>query len=125
MNSSELLAGLDAGTLDAANFDHRSHIAVAWEALGQDDYFIASARIADGIKRLAASAGAHDKFNATITQAYLSIIAGRRARASGNSVLDFIGQNPDLLDGTFLKRTFSIERMTSPLARRVALLPDA
>ncbi|WP_294228387.1 hypothetical protein [uncultured Shimia sp.] len=120
----EALLAMDAGNLAPQDFDHQTHIAVAFEALREDDFFTASKRIADGLKRLTLAAGVPEKFHATITQAYMSAIAEAMHLGDAQDAETFLVQNPDLLAGVFLKERFSAACLSSDLARKVALLPD-
>ena len=115
---------LVAGTLAPEDFKHRDHIGVAYEALARNDFFEAAAQVAAGIRSLAARAGQAEKFNATITWAFLSLIAERMGTSARGDAADFIARNPDLVDGALLARLYSRPRLSSDLARSVALLPD-
>mgnify|MGYP001818094783 CR=1 FL=1 len=118
------LAALLDGTLDAEKFSHRDHVIVAYEALEGADFFTALGLVVGGIARLAASGGAAQKFNATITFAFVSLIAERMATTDHADAEDFMRCNPDLLTGTPLRRHYSSTRLASDLSRQVALLPD-
>ncbi|MFY0660227.1 MAG: hypothetical protein JXR15_07020 [Shimia sp.] len=120
----QTLLAIDSGTLNPADFDHQTHVAVAFEALREDDFFTASKRIADGLKRLTISAGVPEKFHATITQAYMCAIAEAMHVSPVETAEEFLAQNADLLAGGFLKIRYSQACLTSELARRVPLLPD-
>ena len=111
------------GTLDAGGFSHSDHVGVAYEALNRMDFFTAVATVANGISAAAQRAGAMDKFNATITMAYMSEIAERMVATNYEDGDHFIAANPDLLTDAVVSR-FSKGRATSALARRIALLPD-
>lgn len=115
---------LIAGTLTPSEFGHADHIGVAFEALSRWEFFEAAQRIATGIRSLAEAAGAPEKFNATITFAFLSLIAERMACVPAASAEAFIGANPDLLRSAFLDQLYSQQRLTSALARQTVLLPD-
>lgn len=119
-----VLAALDAGTLAPKDFDHRAHIAVTFEALREDDFFTASKRIADGLKRLTIAADVPERFHATITQSYMSAIAEAMHATPAEDAEVFLTQNEDLSKGTFLKERYSEACLSSDLARKVALLPD-
>ena len=119
-----VLAAMEEGTLASQDFDYRAHIAVAFEALREDDFFSASKRIADGLKRLTVAAGVPEKFHATITQAYMSAIAEAMHATPTEDAETFLTQNADLMTGTFLKERYSAACLSSDLARKVALLPD-
>ncbi|MFC2969888.1 hypothetical protein [Acidimangrovimonas pyrenivorans] len=115
------LEAFDAAEIDPAAFSHRDHLAVAFEALRQDEFFAASARIARGLRGLAAKAGAPEKYSATITLAFISLVAERMQE--GQDFDAFLAANPELLNGA-LKRLYSSQRLADPRGRSVALLPD-
>lgn len=111
-------------TLDAGAFRHVDHIGVAYEALERHVFFDALHIVAKGITKAAARAGATDKFNATITAAFMSIIAERMEKGAYDGAQDFIDRNPDLVSCAPLKGLYSRDRLVSDQARRVALMPD-
>ena len=110
-------------TLDASSFRHINHIGVAFEALKREGFFDAMATIAKDITNAAKRAGAADKFNATITMAYMSEIAERMEAHDYLDADSFIEANPDLTSGAILAR-YSDRRAVSAQARRIGLLPD-
>ncbi|MBL8549409.1 MAG: hypothetical protein JNJ73_05445 [Hyphomonadaceae bacterium] len=112
------LAAFEAGALDPATFDHRAHVEVAIALLRETDFLDAAARYQRGIEKIAAKAGAPHKANVTITLAFLSLIAERLDGAG-----DVLAAHPELLEKTLLTRWYAHERLCSPLARRVLLLP--
>ena len=117
-----MLAALDAGTLPADGFSHRDHVGVTVAALQQGDFYDALARIARGLQRLARAAGVAEKFNATITFAFVSLIAQRMENGFSGTE-DFLRDNPDLLSGNPLAGLYPSGQADTPLARRVPLLP--
>lgn len=119
----ELLSRLESGRLDPGDFGHRDHVGVAVVALRRYPFFEAVMIIARGIEAAALRTGAPDKFNATITLASMSLIAERLESWGDGPVDDFVGQNAKHLAPSALMGLYGKERMTSPLARRVALLP--
>ena len=121
---SSMLRDLTSGTLAPEGFSHADHVGVAYEALSRSDFFDAAAQIATGLRTLAHRAGVPGKFNATITWAFLSLIAERMARTGHRDAADFLRRNPDLTDRGALRLPYSAERLASDLARSVALLPD-
>lgn len=123
MTPAEILAALEAGRLDAAQFTHRDHVLTAWEVLRHEEFFAAAHRYAAAIRRLAEAAGASQKYSATITFAFLSLIAERMA-ASADDAEAFLADNPDLLAPGVLAPFYSADRLASALGRRVALMPD-
>lgn len=117
------LAELCDDTLDASTFTHADHIGVAYEALAQHDFLTALTTVSRGIERAALRAGATDKFNTTITLAYMSEIAELMAQDLRADADSFMKAHPHLVQGSPLKR-YSAGRATSELARKTALLPD-
>ncbi len=120
----QALRDLTCGTLDPADFSHRHHIGVAYEALQQGDFFDAARQVAAGIRALTERAGVPDKFNTTVTWAFLSLIAERMRTTAHADAADFIRRNPDLGSGAALDPWYSKPRLSSALARSIALLPD-
>ncbi len=120
----DLLRQMVEGTLDARDFGHGDHVGVTFEALRRHPFFEALHIVADGIDAAARRAGAKDKFNATITLAFVCLIAERMDTAPRLSAQAFIDANPDLTAGAPLRALYSPERLGSARARRVALLPD-
>jgi len=112
------------GSLDPAAFGHRDHIGVAYEMLTHYDFFEALHRYATGIRALAERAGAPDKFHATITLAFISLIAERMSATGFSDAEAFVAANPDLCAPGVLAGWYSQGRLTSAVARRVALLPE-
>ena len=114
----DLLRAFESGALDPARFDHRAHVETAVALLARTDFLDAAIRYQRGIEKIAAKAGAEGKANVTITVAFLSAIAERMEGAG-----DVLAAHPELLDAKLLMRWYGRERLTSPLARRVFLLP--
>ena len=123
-DADSLLASLIDGTLDPKTFGHRAHIGVAYAALARHDFFDATSIVARGLRQMAERAGAPDKFNATITWSFMSVIA-ERMRAQPDAGFDaFLNDNSDLTGPAILEPWYSRQRLNSDLARSVALLPD-
>lgn len=117
------LDALMAGTLSASEFNHKAHVGVTFEALQRFEFFEAMQVIVTGLRNLAARAGVPDKFNATITMAYLSVIAERMASDPCPDADAFVARNEDLLGLACLASRYPSSRLSSDLARRIALLP--
>ena len=120
----ELARAFEVCNIDAGNFSHADHVGVAYEMLRRYDFLDALVRYSSSIKTIAANAGAAQKFNTTITLAFLSLIAERIETTAHDSYDDFLEKNPDLFDGDVLTKWYSPERMQSDLARAVFLMPD-
>lgn len=119
-----MLAALDAGTLQPGDFSHRDHVGVTVAALRQGDFYDALARIARGLQRLTRNAGVPGKFNATVTFAFVSLIAQRLDKDCG-STESFLQSNSDLLTGNPLDGIYPDGQADTALARRLPVLPVA
>ena len=120
----DLLRAFEARDLDPGSFRHLDHVRVAYDMLRKYDFMDAALRYGENIKAIAAGAGVPDKFNATITFAFMSLIAERMETSDHGDYEDFIARNRDLLSKDVLKRWYSPERLRCELARSVFLMPD-
>ena len=120
----EFINSFEACDIDASEFGHVDHIGVAYEMLRRYDFLNASAKYANCINTIATKAGAAQKFNTTITLAFLSVIAERMQAKPSADFDEFIAQNQDLLSGNVLAKWYTPERLQSDLARNVFLMPD-
>ncbi|MEZ5419556.1 MAG: hypothetical protein R2708_19735 [Vicinamibacterales bacterium] len=110
-------------TTDA--FHHRDHVRMAWiyvREFGAD----ATGRFAEDLQRFARAKGVPGLYHATITTAYLALVAERDALTPSESWDTFAAAHPDLLTWKpgVLDRYYSAERLASPVARRQFVLPD-
>ena len=110
--------------MDTPTFGHREHVGIAYEMLGIYDFVTACNRYASTIKRMAEQHGAPEKFNTTITFAFMSLIGERKAQMEGQDFEQFLAANTDLLDKDILMNWYSKDRLTSKKAREQFLLPD-
>ncbi len=112
------------GALDAESFSHRDHVGIAFVALDRFEFFEALYKVADGLRDLATRAAVPEKFNASITFYFMSLIAERKSNAHYESAADFIEANPDLLQSSIITDVMRGPRMQSDLAKIVPLFPD-
>lgn len=106
---------------DPVTFTHEDHIGAAFELLKQCEFLEATSIYARAIKKLATSAGAPEKFNTTITLAFLSIIAERSR--TGQTLAQFMADNSDLLAGDLLAAWYDNETLDSESARNAFVMP--
>jgi len=122
---SELLTQFEAFEVNAADFGHRQHVQVAFEMCHKYSYLDACAKYANAINTIATNAGAPEKFNVTITFAFLSLIAERiHGTTKWSSFEEFLAQNEDLLSKNALGKWYSSEQLQSDFARTHFLLPN-
>lgn len=116
------LSQLEEGALAPAGFSHRDHVGVAMEALRTYEFFDAACRYASGLRQVTQKAGVPEKYNATVTLAFMSLIA--ESMTADEDVDHFLDRNRDLASMHGVIGRFGQDRLTSDLARRVALLPS-
>src|SRR5262245_26026804 len=111
------------GEVDNRTFRHRDHVRIGFEILGRHDFPEALAAYAAALKRIAARAGRPEAYHETITVAFLSLIAERRASGRHADFEQFIAGNADLLEKSVLGRWYPPERLWSDIARQTFVLP--
>ena len=116
-------ARLTTGPVDA--FDHEAHVKAAYSLLKERPFLEAAEIYAAGLQALAEEAGVPEKFNMTVTLAFLSAIAEHLASHPRAHWRDFIGDNPALLDKGLLLRWYEPQRLWSDAAREIFLMPEA
>lgn len=121
-----LLARAERGELDPAEFSHADHVELGFRYLERFDFATAVTRVEGAIRQVAGAAGAPDKYNATITWAYMAIIAERMHTGPAATWDQFRAANPDLFEAglSLLLRYYSRERLMSDTARRCFVLPE-
>lgn len=118
------LDDLITGKTDPATFTHADHVVVGYQALQRFEVFEAMQVVASGLRGLADRAGCPEKFNATVTFAFLSQIAQRMTRDDRGTAEGFLASHPDLLGRDALGGRYSKSLLNSDLARAVPVLPD-
>lgn len=113
---------LAEGRLQPQGFSHRAHLGVAYEILSRHEVFEGMAVYARGLRRLTEAAGVPEKFNATVTLAFLSLTAERMAQRDYPDTDAFLDGNADLLQPGVLGRYFPADMLARDLARRVPVL---
>jgi hypothetical protein len=114
---------MSQGCLDPAGFDHRAHLGVAYEMVTHHETFEAMAIYARGLRALTEAAGVPEKYNATVTLAFLSLTVERAAARPYESTEAFLAENADLLSSGALRQYYGGDQLGSDLARRLPLLP--
>ena len=120
---SALSQGFLAHDIDAGAFHHAEHVEVAFELLKTHDFIDAAALYAKGIRAVAQKAGADQKFNLTITYAFMSLIAERLAETPEITLEAFATSNPDLVSKDILANWYTPDRIMSETARNIFLMP--
>jgi hypothetical protein len=124
MSDREFLDAFQDCRLTPADFDHRGHLRAAWLVLCNYPLEDAIERICEGIRRLATQFGAPEKYNRTLTEAIVRLMAA--ANVPQLSWTAFMDANPELatdLNGV-LSRHYSQALLTSTAAKAAFLPPD-
>ncbi|MDT0469797.1 hypothetical protein [Streptomyces gibsoniae] len=108
----------------AERFGHRQHIQLTWLAVRRYGTTTAVDLVSDGIQRTARYAGAPQKYNATVSRAWVELV-GHHAGQSDTADFDaFADQNPALLDKKLLTRFYRSTTLASDPARTSWVQPD-
>ncbi len=115
-----------ARDLAPEDFDHRGHLRMAWQHLIRYDVDEASRRVCHGIRELAAKFGEPQKFNHTLSEALMRIMAERMSRGRAMEFETFLSANTDLVDDCVgvLARHYSEGLLNSDSARAGWVEPD-
>jgi hypothetical protein len=109
----------------ADRFGHREHIHLTWLAVRRHGTAAAVDLVSDGIQNTARYAGVPQKYNATVSRAWVELV-GHHARHSDSVDFDsFADQNPALLDKRLLTRFYRPSTLASVPARTGWVEPDA
>lgn len=113
-------------SLPPSAFHHRDHVRMAWLYVRECGPVDAPARFAVDLQRFAVAKGVPGLYHATVTGAYMALIAERIVTTPTAVWDDFAAAHPDLFTWKpgVLDRYYSSERLWSPLARAQFLLPD-
>ena len=121
----DIFNDLIGDSLRPDGFSHRDHVAAAVAALDGREFFEALALYSGGLRRLTERAGAPEKFNATITMCFMSLVAESMESSRITDPDQLIQAHPELQSMSALATRFGDGRLFSDTARRIGLLPDA
>lgn len=126
MNGQEYIAQFERGEIAPENFHHRDHVRLAFAYLSHCPVLIALERFSCALKNFAIKAGKADRYNETVTYAYLFLIRERMARCGSTDWEGFAEQNSDLLvwRNGILDQYYEESTLKSEFARRVFVMPD-
>jgi hypothetical protein len=122
----QLLKGFFDCSLAPEVFDHRAHVRVAWLLLRQYELEEAVVLMCNGIAAFAKHAGASAKYNRTMTEALVRLMAGNGGGQRGLGWTDFCETNKKLLHDVrgLLGCHYSPERLQSDEAKVRFVDPD-
>jgi hypothetical protein len=112
-----------SGRIDPAGFPHREHVRLAYEMLSRHPFPQALLLFSKGLRLLAGRAGHPEKYNETITTAFLALIGEARLRRNYESWEEFSRDNSRLLRKDLLSCWYDSAMLDSERARLTFLLP--
>ena len=124
MNDNEFLRALESCKLPESQFDHVAHVRAAYLYLQQTDFAGALDRIGRAIRNYATHHGMPDRYHATITVAYVSLIQQHICeRGNGGGWEAFARGSSELFKADLLAQFYPKPQLESEMARRVFVLP--
>jgi hypothetical protein len=123
-NYADMTDRFEAGVPEAKGFTHVDHIGVACQMLQRYDFLDAAQRYGRALREVATRAGVPNKFNVTITLAFLALVSERMAGTAHETFAEFLEKNPDLTSRSLMATWYSDSRIASPQARQRFLMPD-
>jgi hypothetical protein len=105
-------------------FDHRAHVQVTWLAVRAAGMPAAISLVSDGLRRTARYAGAPQKYHATVSRAWVELVAHHTVHDPAEDFDTFAAGNPALLDKRLLTRFYRSTTLASDAARTGWVTPD-
>jgi hypothetical protein len=126
ISDSEVFSALMAEVLhDGREFGHREHVEVTWRAVRSRGTQRTVELVSAGLRQTARYAGVPQKYNATVSRAWVELVAHHVAEAPQvDEFAEFAARNPDLLDKRLLARFYRPATLASPQARTGWVEPD-
>ncbi len=124
--SKDTVEAFERGEVILPNLDHEAHIYVAWAYLQVMPLVETMARFPAAVRRIAIADGDAEKYNETITVAYLLLLSERIGAASDHDWARFRSENSDLFvwPGGVLGELYSTETLHSSEAKDRFVAPD-
>jgi hypothetical protein len=113
----EVMAGAD-------RFGHREHVHLTWLAIRRHGPAAAVRLVGDGIQRTARDAGRPQKYHATVSRAWVELVAHHAAETATADFAAFAGHHTALLDKRLLTRFYRPATLASAPARTGWVEPD-
>lgn len=108
----------------AEGFGHRQHVHLTWLAVKRYGTAAAVDLVSEGIQRTARYAGVPQKYNATVSRAWVELVGHHAAEGETGGFDAFAGRNPALLDKKLLTRFYRPSTLAGVPARTGWVEPD-
>ena len=124
-SAQDFLRAFEDLSFPADLFHHREHIHVAWLYLKSTDASRAAERMSEGIRRFANHHGATQKYQHTLTLAWMRLVAAALVETpEGCAFEQFLTAHPQLKDANLLAKYYSQELLQTAAAREAWVAPD-
>ncbi len=112
--------------LPEGSITHEAHFRIAWLYMDRYPLSEATDRIIQGILKFDKAYAGGTKYHATITYAYIHIMADRMKKDKAHNWQEFLRTNPDLLHPVdqILCQYYSPDRLFSDEAKKSFIAPD-
>jgi hypothetical protein len=124
MDDDAFLAAFEAGALQHHGFGHRDHLRMAWLYIRRYGPDQAVRRAETGLRALAAAHGHPERYSATRTAVWVTLVAHHLAEAPELGFGEFLERFPRLLDGRLLDAHYSPGLLASAGSRARWVEPD-
>jgi hypothetical protein len=108
----------------ADRFGHRQHIHLTWLAVCRYGTATAVGLVSEGIQATARYHGVPQKYNATVSRAWVELVGHHAAAVEAHDFDGFADRHPALLDKRLLTRFYRPATLASPAARAGWVEPD-
>ncbi len=108
----------------ADRFGHRQHVHLTWLAVRRYGTAAAIGLVSEGIQATARYHGAPQKYNATVSRAWVELVGHHATAVNAPDFDTFAGLNSALLDKRLLTRFYRPATLASPAARAGWVEPD-
>jgi hypothetical protein len=99
-----LVSAFENASIEPARFRHREHLYVAWCYLRESSLEDALERYVRGLRALTSALGVPEKFHATLTWAYVTLLHAAMQRSPHASFDALLAENPALVDRSVVPR---------------------
>jgi hypothetical protein len=109
---------------EAERFGHRQHIHLTWLAVRRYGTAEAVDLVSDGIQGTARYAGVPQKYNATVSTAWVELVGHHADESDAADFDSFANRHPELLDKKLLTRFYRPATLAGAPARTGWVEPD-
>jgi len=124
LSDDEFLAAVDRCEFGPHEFPHRAHLRLAYLSVRHHGAAGGEAHVCNAIRRLAESHGHAAKYNATLSRAWVRVVAHAMRRHPGATFEALLDAHPALLDKHLLLAHYTRARLFGPEARAAWVAPD-